>query len=230
MLLLLGLSGLALGAPTALHTPRERVLTIESGADIGEAACRAVELAQAQELSEEGGAPPGWWTVELREGTYSGLSAEGARCLGAGVPLTIQGRAGETAMLTGGQRIPSSKLTKAGKALTVSLPSLGLPLGSYGGVDFLSCGALSSIEVFLNGEPLTLARWPNIDPSSGYWQWGSVKTVENDGGGGNGHGGGGSGGGGARFTVATAKSASCDHPVTAAQLLAWSKEKDLWGQ
>lgn len=161
--------------------------------------------------------PPPTWTVELRGGTYpGGLTADGARCLGVGVPIIIQGRAGEIATLSGGLQIPTAKLAKgAGKPLTVSLPALGLPLGSYGGVEKLSCGALSSIEVFVNGEPLTLARWPNINPNTGFWEWGSVKTVEEP-------------GPNAQFTLATAKSATCLNPVSPSQLTAWGKEKDLW--
>ena len=69
--------------------------------------------------------------------------------------------------------------------------------------------------MFLNGKPLLLARWPNINASTGYWEWGSVQaalTQQPD----------------ASFTIATAASPSCTNPATTQQLTKWAKESDLW--
>jgi hypothetical protein len=74
---------------------------------------------------------------------------------------------------------------------------------------------LGGPQVFFNGAPLTLARWPNINRTSGYWEWGSVASVQSP-------------GPNAAFTVATAASASCSNPVSATQLAAWGVEDDLW--
>ena len=91
-----------------------------------------------------------------------------------------------------------------------------IPCCTQGGADCTpgtSCD--SRIEVFLNGKPLLLARWPNINASTGYWEWGSVQaalTQQPD----------------ATFTIATAASASCTNPATTQQLTAWAQESDLW--
>lgn len=181
---------------------------------VGEAACRAVE----QERLLSGGADrAGWqhWTIELNEGIYPGLSEHDVRCFGAGVPLTIAARAGERVVMTAGIRIPNSafKPTGSGRTLSASLPAVagGLGVGSYGAVSDCS----SRIEASMNGKPLILARWPNINATTGYNEWGSVLSVENQ-------------EPNAAFTIATEASSSCSNPATTDQLSKWAKESDLW--
>jgi hypothetical protein len=224
----LACAALAAGVPatrTTTGAPAARVLVVDGGAGddtndgshtgaplrtVGEAACRAVELASAS------GDPPQPWTLALRGGVYSSLSEDDARCFGVGVPLTVQPHAGEPVLMTGGKRIPTSSFKSAGSAghLTVSLPAAaGLPVGSYGDLDGSGCA--SRIEVFINGKPMTLARWPNINASTGYWEWGSVLAAQSQ-------------EPNAAFTIATSASDSCSNPAATAQLEAWSKESDLW--
>ena len=117
------------------------------------ATCHAL----AAELGIRGTAAAERWTVELAGGLHPAMNEEDAACIGAGVPMTVQGRVGERVLMSAGQQIPSDAFKAAsGGVVTVSLPKLGLPVGSYGGVESLDCGALDSLEVFLNGEPLTL--------------------------------------------------------------------------
>ena len=99
--------------------------------------CHAVAEARRGGLAQQGGAAPAQeWTIELRGGAYPSLTEEDVSCFGAGVPLTLAPHWGEAVLMTGGKQIPSSafKPAASGKAnhLTVSLPSVGLPLGSYG--------------------------------------------------------------------------------------------------
>ena len=104
---------------------------------IGRAACHAVAEARRGGLAQQGGGGPAEeWTIELRGGAYPSLTEEDVSCFGAGVPLTLAPHSGGAVLMTGGKQIPSSafKPAASGKAnhLTVSLPSVGLPLGSYG--------------------------------------------------------------------------------------------------
>ena len=102
---------------------------------IGHAACHAVAQARRGGLAQQaGGGPAEEWTIELRGGAYPSLTEEDVSCFGAGVPLTVAPHLGAAVLMTGGKQIPSSafKPAASGKGLTVSLPSVGLPLGSYG--------------------------------------------------------------------------------------------------
>ena len=105
---------------------------------IGRAACHAVgqEARRRGGLAQRGGAAPAEeWTIELRGGAYPSLTDEDVSCFGTGVPLTVAPHLGAAVLMTGGKQIPSSafKPAASGKGhLSVSLPSVGLPLGSYG--------------------------------------------------------------------------------------------------
>jgi hypothetical protein len=212
--------------------PAQRVLVVDGAAgregsavgtthpdpfrSVGEAACRAVE--QERQLMAADGAPAQRWTLELRGGTYPSLSEHDLRCFGVGVPLTIAPHAGEPVVMTAGVRIPSSAFKPASggsspSQLSASLPGIAasLAVGTYGVVSDCS----SRIDVSMNGKPLTLARWPNINASTGYNEWGSVLSVLSQ-------------EPNAAFTLATATSSSCSNAVTTAQLASWAKEADLW--
>jgi hypothetical protein len=230
------LCSVALGVPTGTSLPQHqaeggaasRVLVVDGrrGHDdaegthlsplrsVGEAACRAVER---EKLLSGDADSAGWqrWTIELNEGIYPGLSEHDVRCFGAGAPLTVAARAGERVVMTAGIRIPNSafKPTGSGGALSASLPTVagGLGVGSYGVVSDCS----SRIEASMNGGPLILARWPNLNATSGYNEWGSVLSVENQ-------------EPNAAFTIATEASSSCSNPATTDQLSKWAKESDLW--
>lgn len=181
---------------------------------VAEAACRAVERERLLSGAADS-AGRQRWTIELREGTYPALSEHDVRCFGTGVPLTVAARAGERVVMTAGIRIPNSAFKPADSAgaLSASLPTVagGLVVGSYGAVSECS----SRIEASMNGSPLILARWPNINATTGYNEWGSVLSVENQ-------------EPNAAFTIATEASSSCSNPATTDQLSKWAKESDLW--
>ena len=221
------LCSVAVGIPSAQQAPT-RVLVVDGdrGQDsaegthlnplrsVGEAACRAVE--QERLLAAPAGSGRSRrWTIELREGVYPSLSEYDVRCFGVGVPLTVAAHSGERVVMTAGIRIPNSafKPTSTGSGLVASLPDIagGLGVGSYGTVSDCS----SRIEASMNGQPLLLARWPNVNATTGYNEWGSVLSVENQ-------------EPNAEFTLATQASSSCSNPATTDQLSKWAKESDLW--
>ena len=83
-----------------------------------------------------------------------------------------------------------------------------------GDIDLLHPGhrCFSKPEVFFNGEPLQLARWPNINRSTSYWEWATVASVPDP---------------SKSFTL-EGKDSGARHPVSAARLKNWSQEQDLW--
>jgi hypothetical protein len=91
-------------------------------------------------------------------------------------------------------------------SLLVLAPSQAIPrLPSIG-------RCFSKPEVFFNGEPLQLARWPNVNSSSSYWEWAQVASAPDP---------------ATSFTLATDGS-SARNPVSAARLRNWSEEQNLW--
>jgi len=36
----------------------------------------------------------------------------------------------------------------------------------------------NKMELFYNDTPLTLARWPNINATTGYWEWAQIISVQ----------------------------------------------------
>ncbi len=90
--------------------------------------------------------------------------------------------------LLGGVAIPASAWAPAGAAaapgtLVAKLGADGVNVARWG-LGSLAGGGLGQCsdtmaELFFNGSPQYLARFPNVDPSSGTWEWLGIERVEN---------------------------------------------------
>eukprot|EP00055_Hartaetosiga_balthica_P013824 m.72705 g.72705 ORF g.72705 m.72705 type:complete len:778 (+) comp8394_c0_seq3:126-2459(+) len=95
-----------------------------------------------------------------------------------------------------GARINAGKMIPLSAVKTVTLPQgtvyqvdlKALGIYEYGNITCNSglgnCPAGSSgnegrMELFVNGAPLVLARYPNINLTSGYWEWNNIASVAN---------------------------------------------------
>ncbi|MCB9556266.1 MAG: right-handed parallel beta-helix repeat-containing protein [Deltaproteobacteria bacterium] len=128
------------------------------------------------------GVPEGGVVVYLRGGIYQRSSSFVLDAQDAGDPrrpLVFQSYPGERAQIVGGRRVPAAAFARidASSPLYGSLPSasrgrvyaanlnkLGITdFGTLAPRGFLVAQSHSALELFVDGEPMTLARWPDAD-------------------------------------------------------------------
>jgi hypothetical protein len=122
----------------------------------------------ARSLIAARGLPAGGIAIELRGGRYERRAAFvlGAGDSGApGAPITYRARAGEVAVLDGGRPLAGLHPVTDPAVLARLAPDarghvLAVELGALGVSDPGPIGG-GGLEVFLDHEPLTLARWPD---------------------------------------------------------------------
>ncbi len=136
-------------------------------------------------LKTGAGLPADGVVVWLRAGTYlrSETFALGTEDSGSeGKPVVYRGYPGELVRIVGGKRLESSWFAKTdatssvwsridasaqGKIVQVDLGAHGITdLGTLEPRGF-STGKLAALELFFDGAPMTLARWPDADTSEG---------------------------------------------------------------
>jgi len=112
------------------------------------------------------------------------------------------------ATIAGGVPIPVDAFTCESGLCEVNLTStLGLlEFGSLAPGVLGSCN-IDKAEVFINGEPLVLARYPNINATTGYNDWMNIGTVENE---------------TSEFTISDPTGS------IAARASSWESETDVW--
>ncbi len=163
------------------------VATNGSDANAGTIAAPFKTLEKARDairdMKENGGLPDGGVTVYLREGLYERTSSFelGADDSGeAGKTITYMAYPGETVRLSGGRDIPKSGFAPVtdsavlnriisqdarAKVLQIDLAALGIT--DYGVMSrhgYYLANDLSQVppmELYVNGQGMTLARWPN---------------------------------------------------------------------
>ncbi|MGG6314361.1 Ig-like domain-containing protein [Paenibacillus macerans] len=150
-----------------------------------EAPFRTMEKARdaIRELKAEEGLPPGGVTVYLREGRYERETSFELREQDsgeAGKPVTYTAYPGETVVLSGSERLEESAFVPVAdeavlsriispeareKVLVADLAALGIT--DYGNLSrhgYYLANDLSEVppmELYVNGQGMTLARWPN---------------------------------------------------------------------
>lgn len=149
--------------------------------------------------------------VELRGGIWPPQTLQDTTCLGFTRPVVVRPRAGEEVVISAGRQVPTTALRKqehAGIYSTLLPVSIGLHPGQYGGLTSAGCGNLA--QVSYNGEPMTLARFPNVNTVTDTWNFAAVDKVIDPAG---------------AFTMAAT---NVSYPVNGTRLAAWAKEKHLW--
>lgn len=127
-------------------------------------------------------------TVHILPGDYLYLSSPftlGTEDSGNGTNASITWSASSSTgkvRLMAGKSIPPSHFIVSNqyrntKILQVDLKKMGII--DYGSLKPNGLGQCTNnmLEVFYNGEPLSLARYPNIDPHTGYSQWMNIVDV-----------------------------------------------------
>lgn len=153
-----------------------------SDAGIGTIAAPFATLERARDeirkVKHSGGLPAGGVAVEIRAGDYVlgksfELTADDSGTRDA--PVIYRAYQGEAVRLCGGQRVPAfsavtdpavlSRLDPAarGKVMQADLKALGIT--SYGKVPAIYVGQEPLLELFVDDQPMQLARWPN----EGWW-------------------------------------------------------------
>ena len=132
--------------------------------DAGTASAPVKTFTQALALTRKGKGPA---KIVLAPGDYTipGTVELGAKDDG----LTIEG--GGKARLLGGKAVTGWSVARdsriasvaRGKVLTVDLQAAGLTPGELRLRGFHDGRAQSALELFFDGKPMTLARWPNVD-------------------------------------------------------------------
>ena len=174
-----------LAALTAAHAAALQLYVSPAGADTnpGTAARPLATPGAAQLLlraqAASGGLPTGGATVWLAGGYYnlsSGLVFTAQDSGSAAAPIAYASMPGQQAHLTGGATLDPSWFTLVtsgspvwsrldptaqGQVYQVNLPAHGIT--DYGTLKLRGYGLRSSapLELFANGAPMTLARWPN---------------------------------------------------------------------
>lgn len=148
--------------------------------------------------------------VELRGGVWPPQTLQDTACLGSTRSVVVRPRAGEEVVISAGRQVPTTSLRKqdAGIYSTLLPVAIGLHPGEYGGLTSDGCGSLA--QVSYNGEPMTLARFPNVNTVTDTWNFAAVDKVVDPAG---------------AFTMAAT---NVSYPVNATRLAAWAKEKHLW--
>lgn len=149
-----------------------------------------------RQLKEESGLPEGGYTVYLREGDYARSASFllDAQDSGAeGSPITYRSYPGETATLTGGRELPRDRFAKVEDAavrdrivevaardevLEIDLAALGLTdygeLSRHGYWMANDVSKTPPMELYIAGQGMTLARWPNADAAQPTVQMGDI--------------------------------------------------------
>jgi parallel beta-helix repeat protein len=130
-----------------------------------------------RDLNRKGTLPPGGITVLIRGGTYNlpktfELTERDSGSPGA--PITYRAYRKEAVHLTGGEQVTGFKPLKdpailarldaaaRGKVWQVNLKASGIfDFGELKRRGFSASGIPAALELFYNGKPMTLARWPN---------------------------------------------------------------------
>ncbi|WP_309128135.1 Ig-like domain-containing protein [Microbacterium sp.] len=149
-----------------------------------------------RQLKADSGLPEGGYTVYLREGDYarSGSFLLDTQDSGtAAAPITYRSYPGETATLTGGQELPRDEFSKVQDAavrdriidvpardevLEIDLAALGLTdygeLSRHGYWMANDVSKTPPMELYIDGQGMTLARWPNADAAQPTVQMGDI--------------------------------------------------------
>eukprot|EP01064_Diplonema_japonicum_P003712 TRINITY_DN12409_c1_g1_i1.p1 TRINITY_DN12409_c1_g1~~TRINITY_DN12409_c1_g1_i1.p1 ORF type:complete len:637 (+),score=79.85 TRINITY_DN12409_c1_g1_i1:79-1911(+) len=93
--------------------------------------------------------------------------------------VTIEGE-GEGAVLNGGVTVPSHQFTPSnlgGNIVQANLQNT-IRLGEVTYSNSLSSCSNSKSELYLNGNRMTVARYPNINQTTGYWEWMLVSSTD----------------------------------------------------
>ena len=133
-------------------------------------------LEEVKKLKANGAMPEGGLKVCFRQGVYplqAGLKM-GAEISGReGAPLVIAGCDGEAVRLSGGVRVHDFRVVddpailerlpeeSRGKVMAADLKAQGIT--HFGRLSFrgFTCGSQPSVELYMDGKPMTPARWPN---------------------------------------------------------------------
>jgi len=89
---------------------------------------------------------------------------------------------GKAVRVRGGYRIHPSLFrpwSEDGKILVAPIDKAVGDLGKIRSGGLNDC-ANSKAEVFFDGQPLILARYPNVDPRTGRWRWDAIKNVTSE--------------------------------------------------
>eukprot|EP00009_Paramoeba_aestuarina_P004733 CAMPEP_0201506808 /NCGR_PEP_ID=MMETSP0161_2-20130828/656_1 /ASSEMBLY_ACC=CAM_ASM_000251 /TAXON_ID=180227 /ORGANISM="Neoparamoeba aestuarina, Strain SoJaBio B1-5/56/2" /LENGTH=427 /DNA_ID=CAMNT_0047901011 /DNA_START=52 /DNA_END=1332 /DNA_ORIENTATION=- len=171
----------------------------------GSLSCPFFSLVQARDyirkIKQSSGLPTGGIAVNLREGYYNTttpatssetannytlypftLSSEDSGADGS--PIVYRSYSGEHAIITGAYRVSPDQWTPSS---TMNVWTLNLVdifgngiLGTFGDLESGGLGtcANNKLELFYNGYPMVLARYPNIDDYA--WQWTNIAAVDSN--------------------------------------------------
>jgi hypothetical protein len=101
------------------------------------------------------------------------LSPEDSGTATAPISYRVYNASAETVLLSGGMPVPASAWQPYyGPIVQLNLTALGAAEYGFGFISASSLGQCSNflMELFFNGVPMTLARYPNITPN-GTWQY-----------------------------------------------------------
>ena len=133
---------------------------------------------EIRKLKQAGDLPSGGVVVEIRGGDYLFSKSLELTANDSGTkdaPIVYRAYKGEVVRLCAGQRIPGFKAvtdpailsrldpSARGKVMEADLKALGIT--SYGQVPTIYRGQVPLLELFVDDQPMQLARWPN----EGWW-------------------------------------------------------------
>jgi len=134
-------------------------------------------IAKALESARAKGAAPGGTVIELASGTYSiskSISLTKADTSAVDAPLVIRAEKPGSAVLYGGVRLTGfqtvtdpavlKRLPEEGRGKVVQCDLKALGIADFGKLAVRGYGqppAPPTVELYVNGKPQTLARWPN---------------------------------------------------------------------
>ncbi|GAT71552.1 Ig domain protein, group 2 domain protein [Microbacterium sp. HM58-2] len=195
-------SALIATAPTAAAADEAALYIAPGGDDTATGAIDAplatLEGARdrIRQLKQDAGLPAGGLTVYLREGEYlrdASFEIGEADSGTAEAPLTYRSYPGETATLTGGRDLPrdgfapvadaavKERIVEASardRVLEIDLAGLGITdygqLSRHGYWKANDVSTTPPMELFIDGQGMTLARWPNADAANPTVQMGDI--------------------------------------------------------
>ncbi|WP_226531101.1 Ig-like domain-containing protein [Microbacterium paraoxydans] len=196
-------SALGAQAPMAAAAVEDDALYIAPGGDDDAAGTVGDPLAtlegardRIRDLKDGAGLPADGLTVYLREGEYprsSSFEIGEADSGTADAPITYRSYPGETATLTGGTELPRDAFAAVDDAaitdriidpaardrvVAVDLADLGITeygqLSRHGYWKANDVSTTPPMELFIDGQGMTLARWPNADAATPTVQMGDI--------------------------------------------------------
>eukprot|EP00051_Salpingoeca_urceolata_P010906 m.134011 g.134011 ORF g.134011 m.134011 type:complete len:686 (-) comp16903_c0_seq2:1300-3357(-) len=130
--------------------------------------------------------PKGAVTVTIHAGVYGNANhAEPVLALDAqdsgapGAPIIYQAAPGANVLVSGGVQVATSLFKPyQGSILQADLSGLNISYGDLQAGSLGQCASSRVAELFVDGKPALLARYPNIDATTGLWQWSSIAKAE----------------------------------------------------